>query len=250
MVRCVVSAGVILCLSLAGCAMTPGQQTMAGYAPPAGSYKLIVMRPDIAVSLLTAGGQLEQREDWTNTAREHVLESLKAQQARHGGVTQIALKTSEAGSDETAIVELYKLHEVVGRSILLHKFSPGLSLPTKRKGVFDWTLGELAVDYGRNSGYDYALFLYARDSFSSGGRVALQAVGALGCIVGLCVLPQGGSQQAFASLVDLKTGQVAWFNFQQSSTGDIRTREGADALVRKLLASMSAEPAGKPKKGA
>jgi hypothetical protein len=250
MVRHVKCAAVVLCLSLAGCAMSPGQQTMAGYAPPAGSYKLIVMRPDIAVSVLTAGGQLEQREDWTNTAREQVLASLQAQQARRGGATQIALKTSEAGNDEAAIVDLIKLHEVVGQSILLHKFSPGLSLPTKRQGVFDWTLGELAVDYGRQSGYDYALFLYARDSFSSGGRVALQAMGALGCVVGLCVLPPGGTQQAFASLVDLKTGQVAWFNFQQSSTGDIRTREGADALVGKLLASMSAEPPAKPKKGA
>jgi hypothetical protein len=250
MVRRVVSAGIVLCLSLAGCAMTPGEQTMAGYVPPAGSYKLIVMRPDIAVSLLTAGGQLEQREDWTNTAREHVLDSLKAQQERQGGAMQIALKNSDAGGDETAIVELHKLHEVVGQSILMHKFSPGLSLPTKRKGVFDWTLGELAIDYGRKSGYDYALFLYARDSFSSGGRVALQAVGALGCIVGLCVLPSGGSQQAFASLVDLKSGQVAWFNFRQSSTGDIRTRDGADALVAKLLESMSAGPPEKPKKGA
>lgn len=239
MIRQVMSAGLILCLSLAGCATKSGQQTMAGYAPPAGSYKLIVMRPDIAVSLLTAGGQLEQREDWTNAAREHVLASLQAQQARRGGATQIALKVSEAGSDEPAIVELNKLHEVVGQSILLHKFSPGLSLPTKRKGVFDWTLGELAADYGRQSGYDFALFLYARDSFSSGGRVALQAVSALGCVVGLCVIPPGGSQQAFASLVDLNTGQVAWFNYQQSSSGDIRTRDGADALVSKLLASMS-----------
>jgi hypothetical protein len=244
MVRRVMSLGVVFCLSLAGCAMTPGQQTIAGYAPPTGSYKLVVMRPDIAVSLLTAGGQREQREDWTNAAREHVLASLKAQQERQGGATHIALRTSEAGSAESAIVDLIKLHEVVGQSILLHKFSPGLSLPTKRKGVFDWTLGELAVDYGRQSGYDYALFLYARDSFSSGGRIALQAVGALGCVVGavgvpgLCVLPPGGSQQAFASLVDLKTGQVVWFNFQQSSSGDIRTREGADALVSKLLASM------------
>jgi hypothetical protein len=228
----------ILWLSLAGCATTQ-QQTMAGYAPPAGSYKLIVMRPDIAVSVFTAGGQLERREDWTNTAREHVLASLQSQQAKRGGATQIALKSAEAGGDEPAIIELNKLHEVVGQSILLHKFSPGLSLPTKRKAVFDWTLGELAVKYGRQSGYDYALFLYARDSFSSGGRVAMQTVGALGCIVGLCVIPQGGSQQAFASLVDLKTGSVAWFNFLQSATGDIRTRDGADALVSKLLSSMS-----------
>jgi hypothetical protein len=238
----------ILLISLAGCA-APRQQTSAGFVPPAGSYKLIVMRPDIAVSVLTAGGQLERREDWTNTAQEHVLASLQAQQARRGGATQIALKSTDAGSDEATVIELNKLHEVVGQSVLLHKFSPGSALPSK-KGVFDWTLGELATQYGRQSGYDYALFLYARDSFSSSGRAAMQVVGALGCVVGICILPPGGSQQAFASLVDLKTGKISWFNYVQSATGDIRTREGADVLVAKLLASMSGDVPAKKKRGA
>jgi hypothetical protein len=85
----------------------------------------------------------------------------------------------------------------------MHKFSRQAALPTK-DGVFDWTLGEIAVQYGRESGYDYALFLYARDSFASNGRVALQAVGYLGCMVGVCAVAPGGSQTAFASLVDLK----------------------------------------------
>lgn len=248
MLRRVMPVLAILCLILAGCA-TQKQQTSAGYVPPAGSYKLIVMRPDIAVSVLTMGGQTEQREDWTNTARENVLASLRSQQAKRGGAAHIALTSRDAGSDEASIIELNKLHEVVGQSVLLHKFSPGLALPSK-KGVFDWTLGDLATQYGSQSGYDYALFLYARDSFSSGGRAAVQVVGALGCIVGLCIIPAGGSQQAFASLVDLETGTVAWFNYVQSATGDIRTPEGADSLVTKLLESMSADTQKKKKKGA
>jgi hypothetical protein len=50
---------------------------------------------------------------------------------------------------------------------------------------------------------------------------------------------QGGQQVAFASLVDLKTGQVVWFNTLASSVGDIRTQEGADKMVKTLLESMS-----------
>jgi hypothetical protein len=233
-------------LSIAGCTTTR-QQSSAGFVPPAGSYKLIVMRPDIAVSVYTAGGHLEQREDWTNAARDNVLASLREQQAKRGGATQVALTRADAGSDEATVVELNQLHEVVGQSVLLHKFSPGLALPTK-KDKFDWTLGQLAIQYGSQSGYDYALFLYARDSFSSGGRVALQTVGLLGCVVGVCVLPAGGSQRAFASLVDLKTGDVVWFNFLQSAVGDIRTSEGADSLVAKLLDSMREDAPKKKKK--
>jgi len=232
-------------LLLAGCTSTR-QQSSAGFVPPAGTYKLIVMRPDIAVSLVTAGGQLEQREDWTLQARDNVLASLRSQQARRGGTTQIALTRAEAGSDDATIIELNQLHEVVGQSIMLHKFSPGSALPSK-KGKFDWTLGALATQYGGQSGYDYALFLFARDSFSSSGRAALQAVGVLGCMVGFCYIPQGGIQQAFASLVDLKTGDVVWFNFLTSDLGDIRTTEGANTMVAQLLNPMGQDPKKKSK---
>jgi hypothetical protein len=84
-------------------------------------------------------------------------------------------------------------------------------LPTKRRGL-DWTLGEEAVKFGRANGMDYALFLYAQDSVASSGRIALQVVGIAGCFIGFCAPQNGGSQTAFASLVDLKTGDVVWFN--------------------------------------
>lgn len=198
------------------------------------------MRPDIAVDLLTAGGLLERREDWTNTARDNVLASLQALQARRGGNTKVAITRAAAGGEDATVIELNKLHAVVGQSVLMHKFSAQAALPTK-EGVFDWTLGDLAVRYGEQSGYDYALFLYARDSFSSSGRVALQAVGYLGCMVGVCAVAPGGSQTAFASLVDLKTGELVWFNYLQSPEGDIRTQDGADVLVWTLLDSMGAQ---------
>lgn len=237
MVRRVNPVIAILLLCLAGCAV-PKQQTSVGYVPPAGNHKIIVMRPDIAVDTLTVGGMLERREDWTLTARDNVLASLQAQQAKRGGATHIAITRAEAGSDEETVIELNKLHAVVGQAVMLHKFSVMGTLPTK-KDVFDWTLGDLAARYGAQSGYDYALFIYARDSFSSGGRVALQTIGALSCIVGVCVIPPGGNQQAFASLVELKTGKLVWFNHLISATGDIRTPQGADALVSKLLEGMS-----------
>ena len=248
MVRRVMHVTAILLLALAGCA-APKQQTSVGYVPPAGNHKVVVMRPDIAVDVLTVGGLLERREDWTITARDNVLASLQAQQAKRGGQTQIAITRESAGGEDATVIALNQLHQAVGQSVMVHKFSPIGALPTK-KDVFDWTLGELAVQYGAQSGYDYAFFLYARDSFSSGGRAALQAVGALGCIVGVCVIPPGGMQQAFASLVELKTGKLVWFNHVLSSTGDIRTQAGADALVEKLLEGMNPEPQAKKKKKA
>jgi hypothetical protein len=66
-------------------------------------------------------------------------------------------------------------------------------------------------------------------------------LGVAGCLIGFCA-PQigGGSQQAYASLVDLRTGDVVWFNFLQSQIGDIRKPEGAAKLVERLLGRMRA----------
>ncbi len=226
----------IVSLCLGGCATTT-QQASSGFKRPSGTYRLVVMKPDIEVGVLTAGGLTEPREDWTLKAREYVLEALKAQQAKRGGVTQVVFASTSAADDDPTLNDLYRLHAAVGQSILLHKYTPYAALPTK-KGKFDWTLGKLASDYGATTGNDYALFLYGRDSFSSGGRVALQAVGLLGCVVGVCVIPDGGMQQAFVSLVDLKTGDVVWFNYLVSSVGDIRTPEGAGKMVDKLMETM------------
>lgn len=228
-------------LAASACSSTQ-RQAAADFTPPQGDYKVIIMRPDIAVSVFTVGGTTEPREDWTNAAREHVLAAIQKEQRARGGTSKLALTREDAGASPELVLELERLHEAVGQSIQMHKYTLHAELPTK-KGKFDWTLGELAVQYGQASGYDYALFVFARDSFSSGGRQALQTIGLLGCVVGVCMLPSGGIQQGFASLVDLKTGNVVWFNYLVSEVGDIRTAEGAEDMVRRLTSGIHEAPA-------
>lgn len=222
---------------LSACTMTQ-QMADTGFRPPSGNYRLIVMQPDISVGVLTAGGAVEPNEDWTNQARKNVLEAIATQQAGRGGVTKVAQSREDAGGDPAEVADLINLHNAVGTSIKLHKYL-GLALPTK-KDRFDWTLGDDAVKFGAATQYDYALFLHAEDSFTSGGRAALQVAGLLTCVIGVCVMPAGGQQVAFATLVDLKTGQVVWFNFLASSVGDIRTPDGAKKMVDALLDKMKA----------
>lgn len=224
-------------LALSGC-MSTRQFADIGFQPPAGSYKLIVMRPDVSVGLLTAGGLVEPRDEWTKAARTNILHALETQQALHGGVIKIAATREEAGGDPAMIADFDRLHTAVGTSINLHKYTV-LTLPTKA-GKFDWTLGQTAVAFGHSSGYDYALFLHVTDSFASSGRVALQAVAFMGCMVGVCIMPGGGQQAAFVSLVDLHTGQIVWYNHLASTVGDVRTAEGADKVVHDLLDKMKA----------
>lgn len=232
-------------ISLSACVQTR-QYADVEFTPPQGNYKLLVMRPDVTVGSVTTGGMVEPRADWTETARANLLAALKAQQAERGGnVLVMDRRDSLPGIEPETIAELERLHYAVGQSIALHRYN-GRYLPTKRGKGLDWTLGEDAVRLGQRTGMDYALFLYAEDSFASTGRVALQVLGVAGCVVGFCA-PNigGGGQFAYASLVDLRSGEVVWFNVLQAGTqiagvnmGDIRKPEGAAQMVDRLLDRM------------
>jgi hypothetical protein len=232
-------------VALAGCVQTR-QYADVEFVPPQGNYKLLVMRPDVSVGSVTAGGLVEPRADWTETARVKLLAAIRAQQAARGGNVLIMDKrTSLPGVDPEMIADIERLNYAVGNSIALHKYS-GAYLPTKRGRGLDWTLGEEAVALGRRTGYDYALFLYAEDSFASTGRVGLQVLGIAGCFIGFCAANIGGGGQfAYASLADLRTGEVVWFNVVSARSqiagikmGDIRTDAGAAQLVDRLLDRM------------
>ena len=232
-------------ISVTGCVQTR-QFADVEFAPPSGDYKLLVLRPDVTVGALTTGGMVEPRADWTDQARRGIIEALRAQQASRGGNLTIVEHRSELpGVTSQELADVERLNLAVDQSIVLHKYI-GEYLPTKRRIGLDWTLGADAVRLGRKTGYDYALFLHAEDQVASSGRIALGVIGLAGCFIGFCAPNVGGAQQLdYASLVDLKTGQVVWFNVVLASRqvpgikfGDLRTPAGAAQMVDRLLGRM------------
>ena len=233
------------CLALSACVQTR-QYADLQFTPPQGDYKLLVLRPDVAVGSLTTGGMVEPRADWTEQARTNIIAALRAQQAARGGKLTIVEHRNElAGVPEQELADVERLNFVVDESVVEHKYL-GNYLPTKRRSGLDWTLGEDAVRLGQKSGYDYALFLHAEDEVASKGRIALGVLGLAGCIVGFCAPNVGGAEQLdYASLVDLRTGDVVWFNVVDAASqvpgikfGDLRTPEGAAQMVERLLGRM------------
>ena len=216
------------------------------FTPPQGAYKLLVLRPDVTVSSLTTGGMAEPRADWTEQARGRIVNAVRAQQAGHGGEVKILDRRNQLqGVSEQEVAEVERLFYAVGQSIVLHKYL-GEYLPTKRGKGLDWTLGEDAVRLGQKTGYDYALFMHAEDEVASRGRVALGMLGIAGCFVGFCAPNVGGATQLdYAGLVDLKTGEVVWFNVVLAKSevpgidfGDLRSQKGAEQMVDRLLGRM------------
>jgi hypothetical protein len=245
MVRRDLAAALAASVAISGCVQTR-QYADVQFTPPRGDYKLLVLRPDVTVGSLTTGGMVEPRADWTEQARASIVQALKAQQvARGGNVTIVEHRNQVPGVSEQDVADVERLNLAVDQSIVLHKYL-GDTLPTKRGKGLDWTLGADAVKLGEKTGYDYALFLHAEDQVASGGRVALGLLGLAGCFIGFCAPNVGGQQQLdYASLVDLKTGEVVWFNVVTAGSeipgikfGDVRTPEGAAQMVERLLGRM------------
>ena len=241
----VIALALAASVSLSACVQMK-QYADVQFTPPQGNYKLLVLRPDVTVSSLTTGGMAEPRADWTETARGHIVDAVRAQQATHGGTVKILDRRNQLpGVTEQEVAEVERLFYAVGQSIVLHKYL-GDYLPTKRGKGLDWTLGEDAVRLGQKTGYDYALFMHAEDEVASTGRVALGVLGIAGCFVGFCAPNVGGATQLdYAGLVDLKTGEVVWFNVVLARSeipgidfGDLRTPAGAAQMVDRLLGRM------------
>jgi hypothetical protein len=177
---------------------------------------------------VSAGGVPEPKADWTEAANRYFKSALATKKDKLGVST---LELTERDADDVA--EINTLHAAIARSIQLHHFGPGmLHLPTK-DGNLDWSLGDPVKVLREKTGADYALFSWIRDSYASAERIATTIVLA---VVGIGIAP-GGVQQGYASLVDLQTGRVVWFNHLRRGSGDLREPEKAAETLDALLAN-------------
>ncbi len=216
----------VLGLGLAGCAQTETVVSPNLRIDRTGKTTVLLMPTDILVQELSVGGVPETNAAWTAQGKRGIEQAL-ARVLQEKNARMVPFGAGDA--EEDAHIQLLKLHEAVGSTIMVHKYLPTHALPTK-KDKFDWTLGPDAVLLHEAYEADYALFVYFRDSFASAGRVAAIIVAAA-----LGVGIPGGQQVGFASLVDLSNGDVIWFNVLQSGYGDIRTPDGAFDAAESLL---------------
>lgn len=214
---------------LAGCA-TAVQRQATDLRREAGKTPTIVVMPlDVELSQLTAGGMPEPHSEWTEAALRHMRDALEVEARSYKvKLTDFHPERGSAEDRQTSL-DLVKLHRAVGGSVLVHQYLQGLALPSK-DGKFDWSLGPSVAAISHSHEADYALFLFVRDSYATAGRVAVMVIGAL-----MGVGMQGGTQVGFASVVDLKTGEIVWFNRLVRPQGDLRTPEAAAETVRALV---------------
>lgn len=222
--------GVILAIglmALAGCTTTSVRSAVkategVAAAPLAQNVEILQVLPDVQLNARGVTGLDEPRADWSQSARDN-LNAAVADWFKAKGHTTEAFDPSS--SMEGQIGQIIRLNDVVGQSIIYFEYF-GASLPTKQ-GTFNWTVGPGAKALADKTGSRYGLFMVARGAYSDAAHMA--AVVIIGGVA--------GTQGLAASLVDLETGQIVWFNVANVAPGgsDMRTPEGAAALVRDVM---------------
>jgi hypothetical protein len=185
--------------------------------------KVAIAPLDVELFELSAGGVLVPKADWTEAANKHMGAALERKAGSLGVGTQFI---AERVADDHA--ELLHLYGAVARAISMHHMG-AMKLPTKEDRL-DWGFGDSLRPLQAATGTRYALFTWMRDSYASPERKAMMIGLAL---VGVGV--SGGVQVGYASLIDLESGQVLWFNQAVSGTGDLRDEKSAVASVDGLL---------------
>ena len=210
----------------AGCATSQNVQQIDRLESVKENPRVILMPPDIRYYLLTAGGVSEPHAEWTEAAQANFTIAM-GDFAESIGTDLTIVDRNNLGATH---IEYEKLHSAVGLTILQHQFGM-FKLPSKGNGeVFDWSLGPEISALADEHDADYGLFVYYRDYQASGGRVAF-AVLAAAAGVGV----NTGSEHGFASLVDLRTGDVVWFNVVNVGSGELRDEASAAATVDALF---------------
>ena len=222
----------LLLLALAPAALAAKNRvaTDAEGKPVRISGSVVIVEPNIELSQVLAGGVEEPRREWSEAARRLYPAEVHRRLQAAGTRRQPDYDIPDDLPPDTRLGQVLRLNEAVSISILAYT-SPGNTLATKRGKRLDWTLGPGVEELRKATGADYALFTYIRDSYTSAGRKALRVVGLLllGGDIG------GGRQVGVTTLVDLRTGQVVWFNFLAKQTGDLRDPQGAQRTAEDML---------------
>jgi hypothetical protein len=218
-------------------------EAVAETAPPGEVHRVVVLQPEFRVFVQSAGGVREIEPDWTGQA-QNALALAVERHLRHDPRFAVAAPVEPATAEEATLlrehVELFKL--IASNASMMIRF--GGKAWQEKQLQYDYTLGDGLAPYGDLSNADYAFMIGGAQVKQTGGSVFMQL--ALAGTLGV-VMPGGGTYLMLA-LVDIRTGNIVWFNSLEGGevfgmTGsDLRKEDAADEVVGRLLDPFPASP--------
>jgi hypothetical protein len=195
--------------------------------------RIVLVEPEIQLYELKASGMPEPRADWSRAAQQRLPQIFGDMLRQKNAILLPDYRPPVDMPPEHRIRQVLALNQAVMSTIFLHSYLH-MPLPTRgaaHKKPLSWTLGPGVEEIRRATGADYMLYVYVQDTYASTGRVAMML---LGLALQVAIL-NGGQQAGIATMVDLRTGDVVWFNVLVDQLGDLRDPEGARDTARHLL---------------
>jgi len=229
----------LLACCIAACATQPvsSGRVNPGLQQKQGLIRTVMILPAVVhVEALSAGGVHEEQEEWSRQAERNVITAIEEQLKAKSGL-QIEYLSPDSLPQETKanLAETQALFDAVNISILLHTYGPEPMRFPDKVNNFDYSLG---MEVNKLAGQaDALLIVRAEDHISTESRKALQVASVvLGALVGVVVVPAGGTTVASAALVDAQNGSLLWYNWIGSSGGyDLREAASTNSLIEGLL---------------
>ncbi|HET9552163.1 MAG TPA: hypothetical protein VFP50_04285 [Anaeromyxobacteraceae bacterium] len=222
----------LLLVLLAPPAATRASDTVTTRAHPEAAARLAAIRtvglvaPDLKLFELTASNQPVFRPDWTDQGRAVMVAGLTEALRTHG----MALKPFDPSAPERKeeLREVRLLYDAVTAAVFQATITNQFPAKVAR---FEYPLGDVSALLDGEQ-VDAVLFVFCQGVSSSGGRKAIQALGAL-----LAGAYSSGVDRLMVGLVD-RSGELIWFGTHEATSYDLRDAHSAGQFASILLEGM------------
>ncbi|MFZ2508740.1 MAG: hypothetical protein WAW79_09755 [Steroidobacteraceae bacterium] len=212
----------------------PPAEAVPATAAISGAKRIVVLPVEFTVYEKSVAG-LEAVPDWSESAK-YALGDAAAKMLKLDDRFEIVAMPTFEGETEGLLREHVELFKIVADSVTSLLTYGGKAWHEKRTS-FDYTLGDGLAFVADAAQAEYALIVAGAQVKQTGGAVFMQLLAAAGGYSA-----PGGGTFVVIGVVNLRSGDVAWFNWKQGvqvfgMTGsDVRDPATAAELVGKMFA--------------
>jgi hypothetical protein len=225
-----------LCVVMTGCG-PKNVRIIPDVAMKSQGIRVIALAsPDVKIYEVSAGGVHELNDEWSARGKENVSKAVFTKFSGSG--MKITLLTPDSETEQE-LKEVFSLFEAVSYSITTHTYGEkNPNLFEDKVNNFDYSVGSLDMFLDK-SGADALLLVTGIDEIATGGKVALNVLGAItgvavGVVTGVAPLPRMEGAAMRMALVD-RNGTVLWYNVRGSTRADLRHLDSSSDFIDDTL---------------
>ena len=196
--------------------------------------RVAVMPPDVKISEFTAGGMQLYKEDWSGEAKNNVIAAIKEADPQVPQLEFFFFASSALNEEDKLDLKSQQgLLNLAAQSIIDHTYMPVTTIPDKVKN-FDYTLGAEFAKISQYLDADAVLYCSGRNYIWTAGRAMMYLFASAVFGGSAAAMVPVGSEYFLMSIVDVKSGDVIWFDYQQMQ-GDLRDPQVSKKLIGRML---------------